>query len=120
MAATTQHRLSREDVVWEFGPDLEPVLEVEPGTVVTFGTNDCFTGQIRSEADLITEIDFTRVNSATGPIAVSGAEPGDSLVAEILGHPYRGPRLRDVDSGDGPTPRARAPVCARVCNVWIA
>ena len=75
MAATTQHRLSREDVVWEFGPDLEPVLEVEPGTVVTFETNDCFTGQIRSEADLVTEIDFTRVNSATGPIAVSGASP---------------------------------------------
>ena len=41
-----------------FGPALEPVLEVEPGTIVTFETSDCFTGQIRSEADLVTEIDF--------------------------------------------------------------
>ena len=49
-----------------------------------FETNDCFTGQIRSEADLVTEIDFSRVNGATGPVAVRGAEPGDSLVAEIL------------------------------------
>ena len=79
MAVTTEHRLSRDEVVWAFGPDLEPALEVEPGTVVTFETNDCFTGQIRSEADLVTEIDFTRVNGATGPVAVRGAQPGDSL-----------------------------------------
>jgi amidase len=77
-------RLTRDRVVWSFGPALEPVLEVEPGTIVTFETNDCFSGQIRSEADLVTGIDFARVNSATGPVAVRGAEPGDSLVAEIL------------------------------------
>jgi amidase len=79
-----QHRLSRDQVIWSFGPDLQPVLEVEPGDVVTFETNDCFTGQIRSEADLVTDIDLERINSATGPVAVRGAEPGDSLVAEIL------------------------------------
>ena len=78
------HRLNRDQVIWAFGPEMEPVLEVKPGDVVTFETNDCFTGQIQSEADLVTEIDFQRVNSATGPVAVRGAEPGDSLVAEIL------------------------------------
>jgi amidase len=77
-------RLSRDQVIWSFGPDLEPTLEVEPGETVTFETNDCFTGQIRSENDLVTEIDMGRINSATGPVAVKGAEPGDSLVAEIL------------------------------------
>jgi amidase len=76
--------LRRDQVIWSFGPDLQPVLEVEPGDVVTFETNDCFSGQIRSEDDLVTSIDFSRVNSATGPVAVKGAEPGDSLVAEIL------------------------------------
>src|SRR6188768_1612007 len=79
-----QHRLTRDRVIWSFGPDLEPVLEVEPGDVVTFETNDCFTGQIKSEADLVTDIDLGRINSATGPVALRGAEPGDSLVAEIL------------------------------------
>jgi amidase len=79
-----QHRLSRDQVIWSFGPDLEPVLEVEPGETVVFETNDCFTGQIRSEDDLVTEIDLERINGATGPVAVKGAEPGDSLVAEIL------------------------------------
>jgi amidase len=84
MAVATTHRIGREDVVWAFGPSLEPVLEVDPGETVTFETNDCFTGQIRSEDDLVTEIDLERINSATGPVAVRGAEPGDSLIAEIL------------------------------------
>ena len=63
---------------------MTPVLEIDPGEIVTLETNDCFTGQITSEADLVTAIDFERVNSATGPIAVRGAEPGDSLVVELL------------------------------------
>jgi amidase len=84
VAVAVDHRIGRDEIIWAFGPDLEPVLEVEPGATVTFETNDCFTGQITSEDDLVTEIDFERVNSATGPVAVKGAEPGDSLVAEVL------------------------------------
>src|SRR5881227_3301206 len=84
MAAPAIHRIGRDEVVWAFGPSMEPVLEVEPGAVVTLETNDCFSGQIQTERDLVTEIDFDRVNSATGPIAVRGAEPGDSLVVELL------------------------------------
>jgi amidase len=84
MTVSAPHRIGRDQVVWAFSPDMEPVLEVEPGAIVTLETNDCFTGQIQTEDDLVTGIDFTRVNSATGPIAVAGAEPGDSLVVELL------------------------------------
>src|SRR5438874_10746251 len=84
MATAVAHRIGRDEIIWAFGPELEPVLEIEPGETVTFETNDCFTGQIRSEDDLVTEIDLERINGATGPVAVRGAEPGDSLVAEIL------------------------------------
>ena len=84
MATAVGQRIGRDEVIWAFGPDLEPVLEIDPGETVTFETNDCFTGQIRSEADLVTEIDFDRVNGATGPVSVRGAAPGDSLVAEIV------------------------------------
>ncbi len=84
MAAAASHRIGRDEVVWAFGPSMEPVLEVEPGSMITLETNDCFTGQIQSESDLVTAIDFQRVNSATGPIAVLGAEPGDSLIVELL------------------------------------
>src|SRR5882672_1473381 len=84
MATATSHRIGRDEIVWAFEPNMEPVLEVDPGSTITLETNDCFTGQIQSEADLVTAIDFQRVNSATGPIAVRGAKPGDSLVVELL------------------------------------
>jgi amidase len=90
--ATADHVVSRDQIIWAFGPDLEPALEVEPGAIVRFETNDCFTGQIRTEDDLVTEIDFARVNSATGPVAVRGAEPGDSLIVELL-------EIRPVEQG---------------------
>ena len=78
------HTIPKEDAVFTFGPEMKPVLEVDPGEVVTFETHDCFSGQIQTENDLITEIDFSKVNPATGPVSVRGAEPGDSLVIEIL------------------------------------
>jgi amidase len=84
VVAGIDHCVTRDNVVWAFGPDLTPVLEVDPGAVVKLETNDCFTGQIRTEADLVTDLDMSRVNSATGPVAVRGAEPGDSLVVELL------------------------------------
>jgi amidase len=90
--ATADHVVSKDDVIWSFGPDLEPVLEVETGATVTLQTNDCFTGQIQTEDQLVTAIDMTRVNGATGPVAVRGAQPGDSLVVEFLD-------IRPVDRG---------------------
>ena len=101
MATAVGHRIGRDEIIWSFGPDLEPVLEVEPGDTVTFETNDCFTGQITSEEDLVTEIDFDRVNSATGPVAVKGAErPPRSRASE--------PRRNRPQSRAGPSDR-RAP-----------
>ncbi len=90
--ATADHVVSKDDVIWAFGPELEPVLEVEQGATVTLQTNDCFTGQIQTEDQLVTAIDMTRVNGATGPVAVRSAEPGDSLVVEFLD-------VRPVDRG---------------------
>ena len=78
------HTIPKEEAVFAFGPEMKPVLEVGPGEVVTFETHDCFSGQIQTENDLVTDIDFSKVNPATGPVSVRGAEPGDSLVVEIL------------------------------------
>ena len=83
-AGSVDHVIPKEEAVFNFGPDMEPVLEVDPGAVVTFETYDCFSGQIQTESDLVTEIDFSKVNPATGPVAVRGVEPGDSLIVEIL------------------------------------
>lgn len=78
------HVIPRDQVVYGFGPEMRPVLEVRPGDVVTFQTQDCFGGQVRSEQDLITGLDWSTLNPATGPVRMRGAEPGDSLIVELL------------------------------------
>lgn len=72
-----------KDYVYSFSPNNEPVLSVNKGETVTLEAKDCFTNQIQTEDDLVTEIDFSQVNPATGPVYVEGAEPGDLLVVEV-------------------------------------
>ena len=76
--------LSVSDVVFSFSPEHPPVARVSPGDMVRFMTKDCFCDQVTGASDLVTAIDFDRVNPATGPVFVEGAEPGDTLCAEIL------------------------------------
>jgi amidase len=76
--------IRREHIIYTFGPGHEAVATLSPGETVAVETEDCFRSQIRSERDLVTAVDFSQVNPATGPIAVKGARPGDVLVVEIL------------------------------------
>ena len=76
--------ITRDKITYRFSPDQKPVAVVGAGETVDVQTHDCFTGQLKSEKDLITEIDFAKVNPATGPIAINGAKPGDLLTVEIL------------------------------------
>ncbi len=77
-------KISRDQHVWSFDAAAEPVVSVDPGTVIEIETWDCFTGQVQSEDDTVEKIDLNRVNSATGPICVRGAEPGDTLSVTLL------------------------------------
>ncbi len=72
------------DYVYEFSSKNEPVKRVKKGEIVTFKTLDCFSNQITTEEQLITGIDFNRVNPATGPVYVEDAKAGDVLVVDIL------------------------------------
>lgn len=76
--------VSRSDVIYSFNPKHEPAEHVKPGEVVMIETEDAFGGQIRSEKDSVEALDWSKVDGATGPIFVEGAEPGDTLVTEIL------------------------------------
>ena len=72
-------RINREHVIYEMNKDNEPVLTVESGATVIFETQDCFSGDVQSEEDTVSDIDFSTVNPATGPLYVQGAKPGDTL-----------------------------------------
>jgi amidase len=73
-----------EQLRYTFG-GAEPLLTVRPGTVVELATEDCFGGRVRSADDLPSQVcEFPYLNPVTGPIAVEGAEPGDTLAVHLV------------------------------------
>ncbi len=77
-------RITKEKIIYQFSPDIIPVEKINSGEIVFFESNDCFGHQIQDEATLCTEIDFSQVNPATGPVFVEGAERGDLLKVKIF------------------------------------
>jgi acetamidase/formamidase len=69
---------------WDTGN--APVLTVDSGDVVAIHTRDVSDNQIGpdSTTDVIAGLDWDRVYPLAGPIAVNGAQPGDTLAVEIL------------------------------------
>ena len=64
---------------------LAPVLTVKPGAEVTFQTLDACCGEVRSVEQFLARRKTDRPsNPMTGPVFVEGAEPGHTLVVEIL------------------------------------
>lgn len=79
------YRVSREHRMYSFSRRHEPVLVVESGSEVVLETRDCFDDQFprQPSAEGLRQVQPGRGNPATGPVAVAGAEPGMTLVAEI-------------------------------------
>jgi acetamidase/formamidase len=90
MAQTHYFPTDRVHFTWDAGND--PVLEVDSGDTVVVETRDVSDNQIGpdSTADVIGGLNWDRVYPLAGPIAVRGAEPGDTLVVEILDLHTRG------------------------------
>ncbi|QYZ80318.1 formamidase [Methanofollis formosanus] len=78
------HQIHDDRCIFAFGPSNNTVETVGPGSIVRFKTLDCFSNQITAEDQFVTGIDFSRVNPATGPVAIEGAVRGDALRVKIL------------------------------------
>jgi len=76
--------IPRSKVIYSFSPKHKPVAYAKPGDIVVFETIDALGGQVHSESVSINEIDWSKVNPATGPLYIEGAEPGDTLVVDIV------------------------------------
>lgn len=73
-----------EQLRYTFGGG-EPLLTVAPGTVIELATEDCFGGRVRTAEDLPSQVcEFPYLNPVSGPIAVEGAEPGDTLAVHLV------------------------------------
>ncbi|MDI9470081.1 MAG: acetamidase/formamidase family protein [Bacillota bacterium] len=77
-------RVSKQHVVYQMHRDHPAVASCRSGDTVIFETCDCFHDSVRSSTDLVSGVDFSRINPATGPLFVEGAEVGDLLKVDIL------------------------------------
>jgi acetamidase/formamidase len=84
MPTTHYFPTDRVHFAWDTGHD--PVLEIDSGDTVIVETRDVSDNQVAPESttDAIAALDWDRVYPLAGPIAVRGAEPGDTLAVEIL------------------------------------
>src|SRR6478609_11276594 len=84
MATTHYFPDDRVHFTWDAG--IDPVVTIESGDTVVINTRDVSDNQITpdSDASVIAALDWDRVYPLAGPIAVAGAEPGDTLAVEIL------------------------------------
>jgi amidase len=84
---------SQGEFHYVYGPYVAPVLEIDPGDLVSVETMDAFGGAVRSEQDKPTQkLRFPYLNPQNGPIRVRGAEKGDCLAVCIHAVETRGPQ----------------------------
>ncbi|MFJ7726744.1 acetamidase/formamidase family protein [Neobacillus sp. NPDC097160] len=74
----------KEQAVLKMSANNPPVKKVIPGSTVVFETYDCFSNQIQREDQPFSSVGWDKINPATGPLFVEGAEPGDILKVEIV------------------------------------
>ena len=84
MAST--HQFPADDVHYTWDAGNEPVITIDSGDTVVVHTRDVSDNQITpaSDTSAIAGLDWDRVYPLAGPIAVAGAEPGDTLAIEVL------------------------------------
>jgi acetamidase/formamidase len=81
---TTHITRDRFHLAWD--PAIPPIETVPSGAVVSFDLLDAGGGQLTAGSTLadLAALDFSRVDQVNGPIAVDGAEPGDTLQVDLL------------------------------------
>ncbi len=80
------HHITAEQAHCRWDRHLPPVIDVDPGDSIVFETPDAVNYQIdrESESSILTTLDFDPIHQVNGPVFVRGAEPGDTLVVEIV------------------------------------
>ncbi|MFO0888100.1 MAG: acetamidase/formamidase family protein [Isosphaeraceae bacterium] len=68
---------------YEFSRHHEPRLRIRSGETLVVATEDALSGQIRTNDDRRDKVRMPYSNPLTGPIAIEGAMPGDSLAVTI-------------------------------------
>lgn len=76
-------KLSADQCIYYFDSQMEKKYEVGLDEEFLVQTNDCFCGQIKNENQGIHDLDYDKLNPATGPIFIKGVKAGDTIKIHI-------------------------------------
>lgn len=76
-------KITKEQIQYKFDKDITPALKVALPVKLTFETKDAFSGQIKTESDVMDNLDYSIMNPITGPVYFEGVQPGDVLEIHI-------------------------------------
>ena len=88
-----------------------------PCDVVIFNTADCFYNEIKSEDFLLNNINWDRINPATGPLYINTAEPGDVLAVTIEEIKIKDQGLTMTVLGEGPLGNKISKTAIKIINI---
>ena len=71
---------------------IAPRIEIGSGDTIFIEMADSSDGQVKPgmSVEAFKQIDFDLIHALTGPVAISGAKPGDTLKIEILEYVHKG------------------------------
>lgn len=75
--------ITAKDVIYKMDKSNHFVARANSGDRVIFEILDCFSCELKTEKDKLMEIDFNKVNPATGPLFINDAKAGDVLKIHI-------------------------------------
>lgn len=76
-------RITRDQYTCVMNKDVKPAAYCDVPATVTFETQDCFFGTIKSEEDTVDSLDYDNLNPSTGPVFFNGVKPGDVLEVKV-------------------------------------
>lgn len=96
------YKLSKDHHSFTLSKDNAPYFRVNSGDIIEIETLDCFSGQLKTTTDTLEEMDWSKMNPATGPIFINQAKPGDTLKVTINSITLSGQGVMSAGKSLGP------------------
>lgn len=77
-------KLTKDNVCYDMSSRNKPALHVKQDEPFCLELEDCYSGNLKTSADVFTADMWDTVNPATGPVLVEGTKSGDILRVEIV------------------------------------
>lgn len=81
-----KYKIGRDTYHYMWSREHEPAIKIKPGDTVLFEINDVSSWQItkKTKSEELKNLETSKLYPLSGPVYVEGAEPGDTLLVDVL------------------------------------